>query len=131
MHHAVREHAQEQSAAGRSAVITCSALKRRYRELLRDGVGEMFFVHLHGTREVLEPRMAKRERHFMPPKLLQSQLESMGLVALEPAPAVDTNAFVVTQETAEEYGRPGDYVAGANIAGFLKVADAMLDQGVV
>lgn len=37
-------------------------------------------------------------------ELLQSQLESIGLVALEPAPAVDTNAFVVTTETAEELG---------------------------
>ncbi len=35
------------------------------------------------------------------------------------------------RETAEEYGTPGNYVNGANIAGFLKVADAMLDQGVV
>jgi glutamate dehydrogenase (NADP+) len=33
--------------------------------------------------------------------------------------------------TAEEYGQPGNYVVGANIAGFVKVADAMLDQGVV
>src|SRR5690606_13704353 len=36
--------------------------------------------------------------------LLQSQLESIGLVALEPAPAVDTNAFVVTQEVADAQG---------------------------
>jgi glutamate dehydrogenase (NADP+) len=35
------------------------------------------------------------------------------------------------QETAEKYGTPGNYVNGANIAGFLKVAGAMLDQGVV
>jgi glutamate dehydrogenase (NADP+) len=34
-------------------------------------------------------------------------------------------------ETAEEYGVPGNYVVGANIAGFVKVADAMLDQGIV
>jgi glutamate dehydrogenase (NADP+) len=33
--------------------------------------------------------------------------------------------------TAEEYGAPGNYVLGANIAGFVKVADAMIDQGVV
>jgi glutamate dehydrogenase (NADP+) len=33
--------------------------------------------------------------------------------------------------TAAEYGSPGNYVLGANIAGFVKVADAMLDQGVV
>ncbi len=36
-----------------------------------------------------------------------------------------------TQRVAAEYGRPGNYVVGANIAGFLKVADAMLDQGLV
>ena len=35
------------------------------------------------------------------------------------------------RETAEEYGAPDNYVAGANIAGFVKVADAMLEQGVV
>ncbi len=35
------------------------------------------------------------------------------------------------RETAEEYGQPGNYVVGANIAGFVKVAEAMLDQGVV
>lgn len=34
-------------------------------------------------------------------------------------------------ETADEYGAPGDYVAGANIAGFIQVADAMLAQGVI
>ena len=34
-------------------------------------------------------------------------------------------------QTAEEFGRPGDYVAGANIAGFVKVADAMIAQGVI
>ena len=34
-------------------------------------------------------------------------------------------------ETADEYGSPGDYVAGANIAGFIRVADAMLAQGVI
>ena len=34
-------------------------------------------------------------------------------------------------ETAERYGLPGNYVAGANIAGFIRVADAMLDQGLI
>jgi glutamate dehydrogenase (NADP+) len=41
--------------------------------------------------------------------------------------AIHAQAF----ETAEEYGQPGNYVAGSNIAGFVKVADAMLDQGLV
>jgi glutamate dehydrogenase (NADP+) len=34
-------------------------------------------------------------------------------------------------ETAEEYGAPGDYVQGANLAGYLRVADAMVAQGVI
>jgi len=34
-------------------------------------------------------------------------------------------------ETADKYGRPGDYVFGANVAGFLKIAEAMIAQGVV
>ncbi|AIG63925.1 glutamate dehydrogenase [Corynebacterium atypicum] len=42
-----------------------------------------------------------------------------------------SNVFTHSAEAAEEYGRPGDYVLGANIAGFKKVADAMLAQGVI
>ena len=38
--------------------------------------------------------------------------------------------FHAADDAAKEYGREGDYVAGANIAGFLKVADAMLAQGI-
>jgi glutamate dehydrogenase (NADP+) len=41
--------------------------------------------------------------------------------------AIHKNSF----ETAEKYGMPGNLVFGANIAGFLKVADSMLDQGLV
>jgi glutamate dehydrogenase (NADP+) len=42
-----------------------------------------------------------------------------------------TSIHDVTFETSKEYGAPGDYVTGANIAGFVKVADAMLAQGLV
>ena len=41
------------------------------------------------------------------------------------------NIHKAAAETAKEYGREGDYVFGANVAGFLKVADAMLQQGVI
>jgi glutamate dehydrogenase (NADP+) len=41
------------------------------------------------------------------------------------------NIFRNIHQAAEEYGYPGNFVAGANIAGFIKVADAMLDQGLV
>lgn len=101
---AIRHRAQQESAAGRSAVITCSALKRQYRDLLRDGVDAMFFVHLHGTQAVLEPRMAMRERHFMPPKLLQSQLDTLEpLQADEDGVAVDISGTV--DQVISEAGR--------------------------
>ena len=41
------------------------------------------------------------------------------------------NIHEASRKAAEEYGQPGNYVLGANIAGFIKVADAMLDQGIV
>ena len=78
----VNARAREHAAAGRSCVLTCSALKRAYRDRLRDGVEQMFFVHLAGSFEVLEPRMQARERHFMPTGLLHSQLDT--LEELEP-----------------------------------------------
>ncbi|MDR7254136.1 gluconokinase [Nocardioides sp. BE266] len=63
---------------GVSSVLTCSALKRSYREMLRAGVpeGSVFFVHLNAPFEVLRQRMESRE-HFMPPSLLQSQLDTL------------------------------------------------------
>ena len=65
-------------ADGISSVLTCSALKRSYRDLLRAGVpeGSVFFVHLAAPFEVLLERMESRE-HFMPPSLLQSQFDTL------------------------------------------------------
>jgi gluconokinase len=60
-------------------VITCSALKHAYRELLQDGDSRVKFVHLTGPRAVIEERLKARRGHFMPPKLLESQF-----VILEP-----------------------------------------------
>lgn len=78
----VNARAREHAAADRSCVLTCSALRRLYRDRLRDGVEQMFFVHLAGSFEVLEPRMQARERHFMPTGLLHSQFDT--LEELEP-----------------------------------------------
>lgn len=60
-------------------VATCSALKRRYRDLLRERAGTVVFLHLAVAREELQQRLAGRQGHFMPPTLLDSQL-----AALEP-----------------------------------------------
>jgi gluconokinase len=69
----------EQEAAGRSAVVTCSALKRRYRDLLRSGHPSVLFAHVSVDPAVLRERLARRKGHYMPASLLDSQL-----AALEP-----------------------------------------------
>lgn len=69
----------EEAVAGRERlVVTCSALKRSYRDVLRGDVAdEVFFCHLAGSRELLEQRIAGRRGHFMPTSLLDSQLDTL------------------------------------------------------
>ncbi|MFW5471333.1 gluconokinase [Knoellia sp. CPCC 206435] len=66
---------QERSEAGDSTAITCSALRRRYRDVLRTGLPSLDFVHLDGPAEVIRERITSRRGHFMPPQLLQSQFD--------------------------------------------------------
>jgi gluconokinase len=82
---------------GASSVLTCSALKRSYRDVLRAAVPveSVFFVHLAAPLPVLQARMESRE-HFMPPSLLRSQFE-----VLEPLAADELGAvFDVSQPVA-------------------------------
>ncbi|WP_017608415.1 gluconokinase [Nocardiopsis xinjiangensis] len=62
---------------GKSSVMACSALKREYRELLREGAPGVHFLHMHGPAEVIWGRLEARSDHFMPPALLRSQLETL------------------------------------------------------
>jgi gluconokinase len=62
---------------GDGLVLSCSSLKRRYRDLLRNGDPELRFAHLHGEREILEQRMRTRPGHYMPASLLDSQLRDL------------------------------------------------------
>lgn len=64
-------------AAGRTLVIGCSALKRSYRDLIRAAAADTRFVHLHGSRAILDERMTVRDGHFMPTSLLDSQLATL------------------------------------------------------
>jgi gluconokinase len=73
----VAEVIGEHETAGTSLVITCSALKRVYRDLLRDGHPSVWFAHVHVDRDVLAQRLAARQGHFMPPSLLDSQLATL------------------------------------------------------
>ncbi len=68
--------------AKRGLVLTCSALKRSYRDVLRSAVPEVQFVFLRGSRSLIAERLAARRGHFMPPSLLESQLATLE----EPAP---------------------------------------------
>lgn len=61
-------------AVGESAVVACSALKRVYRDRIRAGVPDVFFVHLDGSRELLAQRIGSRSGHFFPAHMLDSQL---------------------------------------------------------
>ncbi|MFF2245226.1 gluconokinase [Arthrobacter sp. NPDC058130] len=88
----IRAHTE----AGTPGVVTCSALKKRYRDVLR-GEG-VVFVFLEGSRDKISDRLASRHGHFMPPGLLESQFE-----ALE-APTEDENfiSLCVSAPPADE-----------------------------
>lgn len=58
-------------------VMSCSALKRSYRDLLRQHVSEVEFLHLHGSHEVIARRQSSRPGHFMPASLLASQFATL------------------------------------------------------
>ena len=72
---------RERDERGESTILSCSSLKRSYRDLLREGGPGTYFVHMHGDKGILLERMESRE-HFMPPTLLESQLDTLEL--LEP-----------------------------------------------
>ncbi|GAA4555934.1 gluconokinase [Pseudonocardia xishanensis] len=96
----------EQEAAGRSAVVTCSALRRAFRDVLREGHPSVRFVHLAVDPADLRDRLAHRKGHYMPASLLQSQLDT-----LEPLGADEPG---VTVDGAGDPGAIGDRVlAGA------------------
>lgn len=69
-----RKHHQD----GKSVIIGCSALKRRYREILRQGAPDLRILYLHGEREVLLHRLNSRGDHFFNGEhMLNSQLDTL------------------------------------------------------
>ena len=81
-------------AAGEPGIVTCSALKRAYRDALRREA--VRFVHLTGSRDLLAQRMLERSGHFMPPSLLDSQLATLE------APGADEDAITIDIALAPE-----------------------------
>lgn len=77
-------------------VVSCSALKRKYRDQLRAHSPRVRFLHLVGTPELISGRLAARIGHFMPAGLLQSQFD-----ALEPLDPDETGATVDVSEDVD------------------------------
>jgi len=68
---------EEQLDAGQSGLITCSALKRAYRDVINRRGSGIVFVYLSGTRETIAARLTARHGHYMPASLLESQFAAL------------------------------------------------------
>lgn len=100
---------RDRQANGRPVVLTCSALRRRYRDHLRRADPAMVFLHLHGAPELIMQRMRSRD-HFMPPALLASQLATLEHPAEDERHlVVDVGATLdaVVHESVTRLGRLG------------------------
>lgn len=75
---------------GRSGIVTCSALKRAYRDVLRANRKDVVFVYIDGDAGLIRDRLQRRQGHFMPPSLLSSQFAT-----LEP-PTADEHPIIVS-----------------------------------
>jgi gluconokinase len=101
--------------AGHSGIITCSSLKRSYRDVIDRRGGGVEFVYLAGTKELIASRLAARQGHFMPPELLDSQfaiLEEPGAdepsIRVEvgpPAPIIADQILEILQLEGSTTGR--------------------------
>ena len=87
----------EQADRGTRTIVTCSALKRSYRDLLAGAHGRVFFIHLVADEAALHERMERREGHFMPPTLLPSQFAD-----LEPLADDEDGVTVISRPTPEQ-----------------------------
>lgn len=89
----LRAELERHADAGTPVVLSCSALKRRYRAVLTDGLPHVALVLLTGSEALLAERIAERTGHFFDPRLLRSQLEALEPPApYEVATVVDVGA---------------------------------------
>lgn len=89
----LRDWITEQAGKGSSTIVTCSALKRAYRDILREADAQVVFVELDLDKDDIAERMEQRE-HFMPVTLLQSQLDT-----LEPLQSDEHGIRLVSNQT--------------------------------
>ena len=94
---AMRAVIEEALAGNVGTVVTCSALKRAYRDVLSGGLPNVHYVHLTGDADVLATRLAGRRGHFMNPALLDSQLATLEA----PADAIDVDVALTPDQQVE------------------------------
>jgi len=87
--HAIAGRIRRANDSGDTVVVSCSALKRAYRDIIRADAGQVRFIFLSGERELISARLGGRKGHLMPPTLLDSQLSTLE----EPSP--DEDVWVV------------------------------------
>jgi gluconokinase len=94
---AIADWIAQRRAEGSTGIVTCSALKRRYRDIVTDRQrADVRLVYLKGDMVLIDARLKARKGHFMPPALLKSQFD-----ALE-EPAADEHAITVSIDAAPE-----------------------------
>ena len=91
---ALRAVIEQALADNVGAVVTCSALKRAYRDVLAGGLPNVHYVHLTGDPSVLAARLAGRSGHFMNPALLDSQIATLEA----PADAIDVDVALTPDQ---------------------------------
>lgn len=87
--HTISRRLRQANESGSGVVVSCSALKRSYRDTIRSEAGPVQFVFLQGGRELIAERLRQRKGHYMPPSLLDSQLATLE------DPSADEGAWVV------------------------------------
>ncbi|MEA2837051.1 MAG: gluconokinase [Bradyrhizobium sp.] len=93
---AIADEIDRVCSRGETVVISCSALKRAYRDVLVHGRDDVRIVYLDGSHDLIASRLAARKGHFMPPTLLQSQVKT-----LQP-PGPDENPVTVSIDAPVE-----------------------------
>jgi gluconokinase len=86
---------------GEGGVVTCSALKRRYRDQLRSGGARAWFLHLAGDSDLIAQRVSGRADHFMPVALVESQFQALEPLAPD-EPGLVVNAASTPEEIVEQ-----------------------------
>ncbi len=95
---AIRAYMDETTSGGGSLVVACSALKQRYRDVLRGSADNAEFVYLKGSFDLLQSRLSARKDHFFNPNLLRSQFDALE----EPTDAIIVDIALPPEEIVSE-----------------------------